>query len=191
MVKLFRPLLVALGLFISSMMIPSATDVGLMKAYNATTEESRHVLNSFDLTFSESNKIDEYPAICPLFRVSDVTRISSPYGPRMHPIYHAKSIHRGIDYAAPKGSKVITTGDGIVLGAERNGGYGNMITVHHSNGYKTRYGHLDKMFVKVGDEIKKRDIIGNMGRSGRSTGVHLHYAVVLNNRSQNPKKYFK
>ena len=124
MVKLFRPLLLTIGLFMSSMMIPNATDNGLMKAYTATTEESRHILNSFDLTILESNKIDKYPAICPLFRVSDATRVSSLYGPRMHPIYHAKSIHRGIDYAAPKGSKVITTGDGIVLGARRNRGYG-------------------------------------------------------------------
>lgn len=178
MVKLFRPLLLVVGLFISSMMIPGAGDDSLMKAYNATTEESRHVINSFNLTISESNKIDKYPAICPLFKVSDASRISSPYGPRIHPIHHCKSIHRGIDYAAPKGSKVITTGDGIVLAAKRNGGYGNMITIRHSNGYKTRYGHLDTMLVHKGDSVNVGDIIGTIGTTGLSTGNHLHYEIL-------------
>lgn len=104
-------------------------------------------------------------------------RISSPFGTRVHPITHKKHTHKGVDMAAPKMTPVYAAADGTVTFAKYNGGYGNFVKVNHGNGYKTAYAHLHKIAVKNGKKIRKGELIGYVGTTGRSTGNHLHYEV--------------
>lgn len=115
-------------------------------------------------------------------------RISSPFGKRIHPILKRAIIHWGVDYAAPRGTAVYAGGDGVVLMAKYNGGYGNYIKIRHNSEYSTAYGHM-KGFAKgirPGVRVKQGQVIGYVGSTGRSTGPHLHYEVVQNGRRVNP-----
>jgi murein DD-endopeptidase MepM/ murein hydrolase activator NlpD len=99
-------------------------------------------------------------------------------------------MHRGIDFAAPKGTPVFAAGDGIVERAGWNGSYGRYIRIRHSGTYKTAYAHLSGINkkIKIGKRVSQGKIIGYVGSSGRSTGPHLHYEVLLNNRQINPMR---
>lgn len=114
------------------------------------------------------------------------TRISSPFGTRIHPITRRKQTHKGIDMAAPRMTPVYATADGKVTFAKYNGGYGNFVKINHQNGYKTAYAHLHKIAVNNGDNIKKGDLVGYVGTTGRSTGNHLHYEVYYNESLVDP-----
>ena len=117
-------------------------------------------------------------------------RLSSRYGNRRHPILGYTKMHRGIDFAAPKGTPIFAAGDGIVEKAGWNGSYGRYIRIRHSGTYKTAYAHLSGINkkIKIGKRISQGKIIGYVGSSGRSTGPHLHYEVLLNNRQINPMR---
>lgn len=115
-------------------------------------------------------------------------RISSPFGRRRHPIYKDLRVHWGIDYAAPRGTAIYAGGDGVVLAAKYNGGYGNYIKIRHNSEYSTAYGHMQKFAkgIRPGVRVKQGQVIGYVGSTGRSTGPHLHYEVVQNGRRVNP-----
>ena len=115
--------------------------------------------------------------------------LSSGFGYRISPFTGLREFHKGFDISSRKGTKVIATADGVVTFAGRNGLYGNMIKIDHGHGMMTRYGHLEKMLKKRGDAVKRGDVIGLMGNTGRSTGPHVHYEVFLNGLPVNPKKY--
>jgi len=115
--------------------------------------------------------------------------LSSGFGYRISPFTGLREFHKGLDISSRKGSKVIATADGVVTFAGKNGLYGNMIKIDHGHGMMTRYGHLEKMLKKRGDAVKRGDVIGLMGNTGRSTGPHVHYEVFLNGLPVNPKKY--
>jgi murein DD-endopeptidase MepM/ murein hydrolase activator NlpD len=102
-----------------------------------------------------------------------------------------RETHSGVDISAPLGSRVIAPADGTVIFAGQHAGYGNIIVIDHKFGYTTRYGHLQRMDVKVGQHVSRSDVIGYVGRSGRSTGPHLHYEVWQNGRCLNPVKFFQ
>jgi murein DD-endopeptidase MepM/ murein hydrolase activator NlpD len=114
--------------------------------------------------------------------------ISSPFGKRRHPIYNDIRIHWGIDYAAPKNSLIYAAGDGVVLAAKYNGGYGNYIKIRHNSEYSTAYGHMQKFAkgIKPGKRVKQGQVIGYVGSTGRSTGPHLHYEIIRNGKRVNP-----
>ena len=112
--------------------------------------------------------------------------LSSSFGHRKDPFHKGIAFHSGIDLKARHGKSVIATADGIVEKAGWNGGYGRRIVIRHKNGYKTLYAHLSKIKVKEGQRVKSGDLIGNVGSSGRSTGSHLHYEVIKNNKKINP-----
>lgn len=116
-------------------------------------------------------------------------RISSLYGNRIHPITGRRRFHDGLDIAANHGNGVYAYTDGRVVEAGWNGGYGNCILVDHGNGLKTRYGHLFKISVRVGQRVKTGERIGAVGSTGNSTGPHLHFEVVKWGRTQNPLNY--
>lgn len=116
------------------------------------------------------------------------TRISSPFGERIHPVYGKKSFHKGIDLAAPNGTPIYATADGVVAFAGVCNGYGNFIKLNHQNGYKTGYAHMSSMVVKTNDKVKKGDLIGYVGSTGTSTGNHLHYEVYYNDQVTDPAK---
>jgi murein DD-endopeptidase MepM/ murein hydrolase activator NlpD len=115
--------------------------------------------------------------------------ISSGFGYRISPFTGLREFHKGFDIASHKGTKIIATADGIVTFVGRNGSYGKMIKIDHGHGIITRYGHLQKTLKKRGEAVKRGDVIALMGNTGRSTGPHVHYEVLLNGLPVNPKKY--
>lgn len=116
-------------------------------------------------------------------------RISSLYGYRIHPITGRRRFHEGLDIAAAYGNAVYAYTDGRIEEAGWNGGYGNSILVNHGNGLKTRYAHLSKVYVRVGQKVQTGDKIGAVGSSGNSTGPHLHFEVIQHGRTKNPLNY--
>ena len=129
------------------------------------------------------------PAIQPISN-EDMTRFGSPFGYRVHPIYHTVRMHTGVDLTAPKGTPVYASGDGVVVRADASSrGYGNHIRISHGYGYITLYGHLTKMLVKAGQKVKRGELIGLVGSTGLSTSPHLHYEVRINDNPVNPMKY--
>ncbi len=124
------------------------------------------------------------------FRPVAWSRISSRFGFRRHPILKTKRFHDGFDMVAPFGSPVYASESGVVTFAGVSGGYGNMVEIRHKS-ITTRYGHLSKISVEVGQSVKKKNLIGRVGSTGLSTGPHLHFEVRRNSdgQLQNPRKY--
>lgn len=130
------------------------------------------------------------PAIQPVAN-KDLTRMVSGYGWRIDPHYKTRKMHTGMDFTADTGTDVYVTGDGVVEATEnKQWGYGKCIVVNHGYGYKTRYAHLSKMVVKVGQKVKRGELIGAVGSTGKSTGPHLHYEVEKNGEKVNPIGYY-
>lgn len=120
----------------------------------------------------------------------DGARLSSGFGTRKHPILGYARAHKGVDFAAPRGTPIKAAGDGVVERADRYGSFGNYVRIRHANGYKTAYAHLNGFArgTRAGKRVRQGDIIGYVGTTGRSTGPHLHYEVHLNNQAVNPQK---
>jgi murein DD-endopeptidase MepM/ murein hydrolase activator NlpD len=116
----------------------------------------------------------------------DAMKLSSAYGMRVHPVTGRLARHNGIDIPAPHGTPIYATADGIVGRAQRLGGYGLYVEVEHGNNIQTRYGHMSSFIVAAGQRVKKGDILGYVGSTGRSTGNHLHYEVRIAGTPVNP-----
>ncbi len=114
---------------------------------------------------------------------------SSYYGKRTDPFSGKLAMHKGMDFAGKEGSEIIAVASGVVTWAGDRYGYGNLIEVNHGNGYTTRYGHNAKLLVEVGDSVIKGQAISTMGSTGRSTGPHVHFEVLKNDRQINPSKF--
>jgi murein DD-endopeptidase MepM/ murein hydrolase activator NlpD len=117
-------------------------------------------------------------------------RFTSGFGFRRHPLLGIRKMHTGVDWAAPTGTPIMAAGDGTVEIAERHGGNGNYIRIRHGNGYKTAYSHMSRFMpnIRKGMKIRQGQQIGFVGSTGMSTGPHLHYEVLVNNRFTNPLK---
>lgn len=115
--------------------------------------------------------------------------LSSRYGMRSDPFTGKRAMHKGIDYAGKMSSGIVATAAGVVTWASKRYGYGQLVEINHGNGYATRYGHCDKILVKVGDRVSPGQEIALMGSSGRSTGPHVHYEVLKDGRQIDPLKY--
>ncbi len=113
------------------------------------------------------------------------TRISSPFGYRVHPVLHTVRMHTGIDYAAPTGTPIKAAADGEVIFKGWKGGYGNTVMIRHANGVETLYGHMSA-FSPADGRVRAGEVIGFVGTSGRSTGPHLHYEARVNGQPVNP-----
>ena len=120
----------------------------------------------------------------------DGARISSNYGMRKHPISGFNKMHKGVDFAAPSGTPIYAGGNGVIEYVGRNGGYGKYIRIRHNNEYKTAYAHLSnyKKGISKGVRVNQGDIIGYVGSTGNSTGPHLHYEIIYQNKHINPLK---
>lgn len=118
-------------------------------------------------------------------------RFTSEYGFRRDPKTGGRRMHRGVDFAAPAGTDLFATADGVVIHAGWQSGYGRLIKIQHDFGIETRFAHLSKIRVKVGQRVSRGDHIGDMGASGRVTGVHLHYEVRVGGKAVNPMIYIK
>jgi murein DD-endopeptidase MepM/ murein hydrolase activator NlpD len=130
------------------------------------------------------------PSINPI-SPADPTWLTSSYGYRIDPFTHRRAAHQGIDIAGPLGLDIHATGDGKVVRAKKGKwGYGHEVKVDHGYGYVTIYAHMQDILVKVGQEIKRGEIVGTLGNTGRSSGPHLHYEVRKNGRTVNPMYFF-
>ena len=114
---------------------------------------------------------------------------SSGFGNRVDPFTGGKDFHPGIDVSAPRGTKVVAPADGVVLAVGRRGAYGLAIIIDHGYGILTRYGHLEGYNVRAGQRVRRGDVIGFVGSTGRSNAPHLHYEVWLDDKAQNPVHY--
>jgi murein DD-endopeptidase MepM/ murein hydrolase activator NlpD len=128
--------------------------------------------------------ISSMPAITPARGI-----LTSGFGMRRDPITSGRAFHAGLDIAAAPGAPVYAAADGVVARAGRNGGLGKAVFVSHGYGLSTRYGHLSKIAVEPGDRVKRGDVIGYVGNTGRSTGYHLHYEVHEDGKAVNPAAY--
>ncbi len=115
--------------------------------------------------------------------------LSSRFGRRMDPFTGRITRHKGVDYFARTGTPVMSSADGVITMAKKNGSMGLTIEVNHGNGFKTRYAHLAKMHVRRGQRIKRGEILGAVGNTGRSTGPHLHYEVIFRKQHRDPLNY--
>jgi len=113
-------------------------------------------------------------------------KITSGFGYRKNPFGRGYEFHTGIDIANKYRTPIVASGDGVVTVAGRDGGYGLLVKINHRNGYESLYGHNSKIVVKVGQEVKRGDLIAYMGSTGRSTGTHCHFEVRLNGKAINP-----
>jgi murein DD-endopeptidase MepM/ murein hydrolase activator NlpD len=141
------------------------------------------------MALGKEKMLASIPAIQPVAN-KDLKRTASGWGIRMHPIYRIPRFHYGMDFTAPGGTDVFATGNGIVKDVGRDGGYGNIVLIDHGYGYESMYGHLARTNVKVGQTIKRGDVIGFVGSTGASVGPHLHYEVTKNGQKVNPQNYF-
>jgi murein DD-endopeptidase MepM/ murein hydrolase activator NlpD len=132
-----------------------------------------------------SNKAKGLPLAYP---VSD-PNISSRFGQRVDPFNGRRAMHSGVDFRAPTGTPVLATGDGKVTKAGRKGGYGKVVIIQHNNGLVTRYAHLSKITVKVGQDVTMGEPVGKVGSTGRSTGPHLHYEVRSSGKAHDPSRF--
>lgn len=115
--------------------------------------------------------------------------ITSGYGYRRNPYGWGSEFHPGIDIAAPYGTEVLATADGVVVGAGWDGGYGKKVTIDHGYGFQTIYGHNSRIAVEVGQHVKRGQVIAYVGMTGRTTGPHVHYEVHVNGSLTDPRKY--
>lgn len=145
--------------------------------------------NLRELASQQQDRLACVPAIQP---VSDLKlkQMASGYGYRIDPVYGTSKFHEGMDFAADIGTPVYATGNARVEEADWNSGYGNLIVLDHGYNYTTRYAHLSKMHVKAGQMVKRGDLIGEVGNTGKSTGPHLHYEVRFGGVPQNPVNYY-
>ena len=160
---------------------------GAVAALNREVLDSE-VLQQLILKQVRENKqvLDSTPSVWPV-----KGRITSGFGMRQHPFDHTYKFHRGLDIVPPggRGTPIHAPANGTVIFTGRDGGYGLSLLIQHQGNITTRYGHLKSIAVKVGQKVHRDDIVAFVGNSGRSTGPHLHYEVLVAGKPQNPRKY--
>lgn len=144
----------------------------------------------YDKAIAFSIEKSNMPAIQPV-AIEDLIFIGSEFGTRTDPFIFIEKHHHGVDFVAPAGKNVYATGDGIVTFVRHSRtGYGNEIVIDHKFGFETRYGHLSSIKIEEGQKVKRGQIIGAVGSTGRATGPHLHYEVLYYDRPVDPSYYF-
>ncbi|MET2986060.1 M23 family metallopeptidase [Aureibaculum conchae] len=152
--------------------------------------QSKSLDEIIDLAEDKEKLLASIPAIQPV-KNEDLTRMASGYGWRSDPFTKARKMHKGMDFTAPTGTPVYASGNGVVDRADnRASGFGEHIEIDHGYGYKTIYAHLSKYNVKRGQKVKRGDLIGFVGNTGRSSGPHLHYEVHKNGKPINPINFY-
>lgn len=150
---------------------------------------------SFDevvkLAKNKEKMVASIPAIMPLNQSDLAHAVTSGFGWRTHPIYKTLEFHPGMDFSAEQGTPIYATGDGYVERADNLAqGYGNHVVINHDFGYRSLYGHMSRIAVKVGASIKRGQLIGYVGSTGLSTAPHIHYEVIKNGAKVNPINYY-
>jgi murein DD-endopeptidase MepM/ murein hydrolase activator NlpD len=139
---------------------------------------------------NKAKLLEAIPAIQPVSN-RDLTRVASGFGNRIDPVYKVQKFHAGLDFTAPMGTPIYATADGVVRLATYNpGGYGNHVIINHGYGYETLYGHMVRIKARQGQSVKRGEVIGYVGSTGKSTGPHCHYEVHRSGKPINPVYYF-
>lgn len=139
---------------------------------------------------NKAQMLQSIPAIQPVSN-KNLMRIASGFGYRIDPIYKIMNFHSGLDFTAPTGTPIYATGDGVVsLSRYDNSGYGMHVVINHGYGYQTLYGHMSRMKVNAGQTVKRGDVIGYVGSTGKSTGPHCHYEVIKGGNKIDPVNFF-
>lgn len=146
-------------------------------------------LENLDAALTRLESVREKARDLPFSNPAPGQPVTSRFGNRVDPFLGRLALHAGIDFAAQTGDEVKSTGAGKVITAGTVGGYGNMVEIDHGYGISTRFGHLSRILVSVGDEIKTGDLIGRAGSTGRSTGPHVHYEVRRNGQAVDPMHF--
>ena len=151
--------------------------------------QARSYEELLDIAKNQEQRMENIPAIQPVLN-KDLKRMASGYGWRVDPVYHIRRFHEGMDFSAPVGTDIFATGNGTVTYSGWKQGYGETIEIDHGFNYKTRYAHCSKRMVKLGQKVKRGDVIALVGNTGKSTGPHLHYEVHYNGRHVDPRNYY-
>ena len=155
-----------------------------------TVVQSRSLEEIESLSKNKASLIEAIPTIQPI-KNKDLTRVASGYGYRIDPFTKIRRFHYGMDFTAKRGTPIYATGNGIVKRADnRSSGYGKHIRIDHGFGYVSLYAHLSKYKVRRGQKVKRGDVIGYIGNSGRSVGPHLHYEILKDNKKINPLNFY-
>jgi len=142
-----------------------------------------------EMTRTQEERMQHIPAIQPVLN-KDLKMVASGWGWRIHPIYHTRKFHSGMDFSAPKGTDVYATGNAKVSYVGWRQGYGNTVILDHGFGYETLYAHLFKPLVRVGQKVNRGDVIALVGNTGQSVGPHLHYEVHIKGTPVDPRNYY-
>ncbi len=170
-------------------LVTSMTDQLNQMALRQKSQEKSYV----EITNMVKNKeklINATPSIQPVSN-KNLDRIASGFGYRIDPVYKDRRLHAGLDFTAPSGTPIYATADGTVGDAGfHTGGFGNRVVINHGFGYQTLYGHMSKIKARVGEKVKRGEVIGYVGSTGKSTGPHCHYEVHRSGRPVDPIYYF-
>lgn len=166
-------------------MVGQLNNLSLRMAYQTKSFE-----DITDMVKNKEKLLKAIPAIQPIINKS-LNRVASGFGYRVDPLYKDYRLHAGLDFAAPSGTPIYATADGVVQAAGFNtDGYGNKVVINHGYGYQTLYGHMVRVKAKVGQRVKRGEVIGYIGSTGKSTGPHCHYEVIKRGTKVDPVYYF-
>jgi len=155
----------------------------------ASADKLNIAIDDATAAFGKLAKVRAASATLPVVRPITNAEMTSNFGSRRDPFLGSLAFHAGIDFRSPVGTAIHPTAPGKVTAAGPAGGYGNMVEVDHGHGITTRYGHMSRILVSVGDQVDRNSVIGLVGSTGRSTGPHLHYETRINDTPINPITY--
>ncbi len=142
-------------------------------------------------TWQKLDVLEQTVIAIPSMQPVESVKLTSSFGVRSDPFHGSAAMHAGVDIPGPQGTPIYATADGVVGRSGRFGGYGNLVTVNHGKGIETRYGHLSKILVAANTRVRRGQLIGLMGSTGRSTGSHLHYEVRIDGAAVNPMPFMQ
>lgn len=167
-----------------------AIDTTIRKLKSRIEAQKKSYSEVLKLVNNKEELLAATPAIQPVSN-KDLNRIASGYGYRIDPVYKTIKLHAGLDFAAPQGTPIYATADGTVkIAGFSDGGYGNHVVLNHGYGYETVYGHMVRIKARGGQRVKRGEIIGYVGSTGKSTGPHCHYEVHKNGQKLDPVYFF-
>ena len=166
---------------------------GLLEDLKKLERQIDFAKESYHEIFVKLKRNKEMVQYWPSIRPVEGGRLTDRFGPRIHPITKRREFHRALDISVPKGTPIMAAADGIIEYCGRNRSSGNYIRIDHMSneyGYKTAYAHLNKIYVKRRQKVKRGDIIGEVGRTGLATASHLHYEVLYHGKAVDPMDYY-
>lgn len=168
----------------------NATKKNIIEIQNRMVVQNTSFTEIEKLIENKEDFLAHLPAIQPVSN-KDLSRIASGFGLRIDPVYKTVKMHKGLDFTAPQGTPIYATANGIVSKAEFSAtGFGNHVVIDHGFSYETLYGHMVKLNVTIGQQVKRGALIGWVGSTGKSTGPHCHYEVHKNGEAVDPVYYF-